>query len=207
MELKGIIFLDSRRKINGYFVRSYSCSECGSIKEIPASQLKKRETLLCHPCTSKTEVYKDNFRGKTPPNFQIKCIVPCEYCNKNQLRTKRDQYLYVHTWCNTSCQNKWQHSNTDFNKGNKNPGYVHGHRIGGKHAEYGDEFTIGLRKIIRARDNYTCQKCNLPSLRTLEVHHIDTDKHNNDPSNLISLCKVCHRDVHWELIRASKEVA
>ena len=28
--------------------------------------------------------------------------------------------------------------------------------------------------------------------RKLDVHHIDYDKKNNDPKNLISLCRKCH---------------
>lgn len=52
-----------------------------------------------------------------------------------------------------------------------------------------------LRWAIRARDGYTCQLCGLYARREgkrLCVHHIDYDKHNCDPSNLISLCSPCH---------------
>ncbi len=67
---------------------------------------------------------------------------------------------------------------------------------------YGLEFNNQLREQIRARDNYRCQECfrHQDELRTktnrkykLPVHHINYDKQNNKPNNLISLCKSCHQ--------------
>lgn len=30
----------------------------------------------------------------------------------------------------------------------------------------------------------------------LEVHHIDEDRTNNEPDNLMTLCSNCHREMH-----------
>ena len=60
---------------------------------------------------------------------------------------------------------------------------------------YGPEFNSTLKSQIRARDNHTCQECNQTEEqigRALDVHHIDYDKKNNSPENLISLCRSCH---------------
>jgi len=60
---------------------------------------------------------------------------------------------------------------------------------------YGLEFNKDLKEVIRNRDRRKCQICEkteLESNRKLDVHHIDYNKKNNDPKNLISLCQKCH---------------
>jgi 5-methylcytosine-specific restriction endonuclease McrA len=50
-----------------------------------------------------------------------------------------------------------------------------------------------LRRVIRERDRYQCQLCGeLQSDETFCVHHIDYNKENCNPDNLITLCKMCH---------------
>jgi len=46
---------------------------------------------------------------------------------------------------------------------------------------------------IRERDSHKCQnpKCKNPH-KLLDIHHVDYDKQNHDPNNLITLCKKCH---------------
>lgn len=50
------------------------------------------------------------------------------------------------------------------------------------------------RRIALVRDNYTCQCCGTKN--DINVHHIDCDKTNNSPSNLITLCDQCHHSLH-----------
>jgi len=42
-----------------------------------------------------------------------------------------------------------------------------------------------------------CEMCGYEPLflRSLDVHHRDGDKKNNDPSNLMTLCATCHREL------------
>lgn len=70
-----------------------------------------------------------------------------------------------------------------------------------------DPYPIGwtdiLKESIRQRDGYKCQLCDKTQKqegRKLSVHHIDYDKDNLDPTNLISLCKVCNSKVNGNRI-------
>lgn len=58
--------------------------------------------------------------------------------------------------------------------------------------EYPKEFKL-IKKIILKRDNYTCQcpTCEYASIK-LHIHHIDYNKKNNNPKNLVTLCDSCH---------------
>ena len=58
---------------------------------------------------------------------------------------------------------------------------------------YGVEFNKRLKELIRARDGFTCQKCGeVENGKAFPVHHIDYDKKNSDPMNLITLCVSCN---------------
>jgi 5-methylcytosine-specific restriction endonuclease McrA len=66
-----------------------------------------------------------------------------------------------------------------------------------ENSEYKAAFNEKLRNEIRKRDGYECQECGMTQEehfkkydRDIEVHHIDYDKENNRPYNLISLCKL-----------------
>jgi len=65
---------------------------------------------------------------------------------------------------------------------------------------YGAEFNKRLKEQIRARDKFACQQCRKKE-KTLDYilicHHIDYNKKNNDPTNLISLCKTCHSQTNF----------
>lgn len=58
---------------------------------------------------------------------------------------------------------------------------------------YTIDWTRTLRISIRERDKYTCQVCGeKQGDKAYDVHHIDYDKKNCDPKNLITLCHHCH---------------
>jgi 5-methylcytosine-specific restriction endonuclease McrA len=55
------------------------------------------------------------------------------------------------------------------------------------------DWTKILKKSIRERDKYTCQICKKKQIdKEFSVHHIDYDKQNCNPDNLITLCRSCH---------------
>jgi len=75
-------------------------------------------------------------------------------------------------------------------------GKEHSSWRGGKsNLPYSFDFNEELKELIRKRDNYKCQICGAPQrecITKLPVHHIDYDKLNSNPNNLITLCPSCH---------------
>ena len=62
--------------------------------------------------------------------------------------------------------------------------------LGGKSFEpYTIDWTETLKRSIRERDHYICKICNLYGNY---IHHIDYNKKNCNPDNLITLCHSCH---------------
>jgi hypothetical protein len=58
---------------------------------------------------------------------------------------------------------------------------------------YSLEWNAALKRQIRRRDNFTCQMCwEHEKERAFDVHHIDYNKKNCTPSNLVTLCHRCH---------------
>jgi hypothetical protein len=76
-------------------------------------------------------------------------------------------------------------------------------------SEYTEEWKVKFLDSIRERDNFICQECGIHQeelvgrIAKLDIHHIDYNKKNCNPDNLISLCRSCHmktnnnRD-YWE---------
>ena len=59
---------------------------------------------------------------------------------------------------------------------------------------YSSAWNKPLKVSIRKRDNYTCQIC---FNEGLIVHHIDYNKQNCDPNNLITVCRKCHSKTNF----------
>ena len=74
--------------------------------------------------------------------------------------------------------------------GEDSPGWIDGKSF----EPYGIEFNKPLKQSILERDNSTCQnpECKIEYSKRLDVHHIDYNKKNNNPENLITLCDSCH---------------
>jgi 5-methylcytosine-specific restriction endonuclease McrA len=63
---------------------------------------------------------------------------------------------------------------------------------------YTTDRTRTLRRSIRERDHYTCKLCwELQSDTAHAVHHIDYEKKNCNPKNLITLCRNCHAKTNF----------
>jgi len=54
-------------------------------------------------------------------------------------------------------------------------------------------WTLPKIEAIRERDNHTCQICGVKQKgRALHVHHINGNRYDCRPENLITVCPKCH---------------
>jgi len=74
----------------------------------------------------------------------------------------------------------------DANKGENNANWNNGSSF----ELYSPAWTLELKQAIRQRDKYICWVCG--EYPAFDCHHIDYNKKNCEPENLITLCKSCH---------------
>ena len=80
-------------------------------------------------------------------------------------------------------------------------GSKHPNWLGGKSFEpYSSKFNKKLKEQIRKRDGYRCQECFRHQNELdykLHIHHIDYNKKNSSPNNLVTLCRNCHTKTNF----------
>ena len=138
--------------------------------------------------------------GKKPWNAGKHKIEPlydiyyCKVCGKpltkkqvsQMLCRKRNNGKHPKIWfCSFQCANKYIGQN---HRGENH----HSWRNGISYEPYGMGWK-SIKKQIKQRDNWQCQLCGKKSKGgDIVVHHIDYDKNNHHPNNLITLCRSCH---------------
>jgi rubredoxin len=146
-----------------------------------------------------TDTWKSNMSNSAKKVIRIKRVIPidilCKECNIIfkilPSNTKRNRGIF----CSTDCYYKWLSKNKILEN--------HNNWQGGKSfEEYSVDWKDTLKKSIRIRDNYTCKLCgkiqsNLDK-KEFDVHHIDYNKKNCNPNNLITLCRSCHMKTNYK---------
>lgn len=80
-------------------------------------------------------------------------------------------------------------------RGSNHPGW----RGGISFLPYPTGWNNYLRETIRKRDNYICALCReTQNGRQHDVHHINYDKEDLCPENLITLCAICHSKTNYD---------
>lgn len=149
---------------------------------------KKTPVLIkCKKCG-----YEWNFSPTTlmPNNMRQSSFIGCPECK------------YEEVECNY-CHKKFKRLKSRLQKDNKT-GYVYcSKECGNRHK---NEFVINTINSCDYRRNafliypHKCAICGWgEDERILEVHHIDEDRNNNDISNLIILCPICHKKLTLHL--------
>ena len=183
------LFCANEAKRNGK-PNTKKCKQCLKIFSISPSEMKSK--FFCSKeCYSK-------WRKRQTERTELVCA----YCKKHFKRSKKrvEQYNYKKHFCSKKCSQEYHGKHIyewrNNSKGENNPSWK-----GGISKEpYNFDFDEELKKLIRKRDNYKCQICGnfqKECIQKLSIHHIDYNKKNSNPDNLISLCKKCHHKTNY----------
>ena len=140
---------------------------------------------------NKKECHKGSYNGRFIDgrcSNQYYCID----CNK---KISYPTWRYGQGRCNW-CSNKGERNTMFGRRGKLSPLYIED-----LVRKYPIEFNKELKEQIRERDNHECQLCGCLEIengRKLCVHHIDYNKENLIPYNLISLCRGCNVKVNTD---------
>jgi len=143
--------------------------------------------------------YNSGKRGKKAHGWKGgKQIVPCTQCGKPLERFP--SVTGENNFCNRQCYGEWR---TESLTGEANPNYGNTILAGANNPNWQGGIACEpyapiwvdkrFKAGIRERDGHECQN---PDCRgdvvTLTCHHIDYDKKNCNPKNLITLCVSCN---------------
>jgi hypothetical protein len=132
-----------------------------------------------------------------------KVAVPCAQCGTELVRFPSQ--VLRNAYCNADCYAAWKAENF---KGEQNPNFGNSVLAGEANPNWKGGIACEpyapiwvdkrFKAGIRERDSFTCQN---PDCRgevtTLTVHHIDYDKKNCEPTNLITLCVSCNARANY----------
>jgi len=156
------------------------CEQCEKvIEDLPRLSSKRK---FCSPNCVK-QWRKEYYQGAQNPSWRGgPSQVPCSWCETLLERSYYAVRIRQYHFCNNVCRAQWQ---SKYRSGENHPNW----RGGVSFEPYGLEFDDELRSQIRERDGYVCALCRKAAKC---VHHINYDKQDHRPENLITLCINCH---------------
>jgi ribosomal protein S14 len=157
------------------------CAECGCKFRNKTGHIRRFCSKSCYVSAQRKLFYTKGLFQPKEKHWNWNGGRPhCRICNKE---TGYNRKLGL---CR-ACFHKWE-------RGKNAPNW----QGGITNYPYPYEFR-SLRKEIRKRDGYKCRMCGCSqekNNRGLQVHHIDYNKYNIEPNNLITLCNKCHGRTH-----------
>lgn len=154
-----------------------TCDTCGKTFKKKLANIKaSKKHYCCKDCQNKGQITR------------IACN--CDKCGKpiTVLASVVKKSKHKHNFCSKSCACSF--NNTAFRSSTNNPNW--------KGSDY--------IKVAFLAYNPVCSICSFDNRDALGVHHIDTNRDNNDTDNLIILCANCHRIVHKDHLEITNEI-
>ena len=170
---------------------TFTCQVCGNLFQRDLRKCADRVYKTCSKeCLSRLK--SQNALGENNPTWKggLEKLI-CQYCQAEFEAPPSTNRKF----CSLDCRDKyWQ----------EYPSEAPNWQGGISKEPYPFEFGKDLKQQIHYRDGFTCQLCDLnlegqkqKYNRNFSTHHIDYDKDNLDPKNLISLCDSCHSKTHY----------
>jgi len=175
-----------------------NCAWCGKEKEVIPYYVTRLNNFFCNnKCHGKWK--SENTTGKNNHMWRALVKVNCAWCKQELYRIPSQVKCYENLFCDTACHGKWMSENVC---GINSPQWKGGISFGAYCAIFSDE---EFKESIRGRDDHKCQnpycRGNIKLNQALTVHHIDYDKKECRPDNLITICRSCNasanKDREW----------
>lgn len=174
------------------------CDWCQNNLQIIPFELKENKHHFCnHKCYwTWLASNKNSYRNKNP-NSVIMLI--CEWCKKPFKRVRNAIKLVKFHFCSKTCYWEWKRSPRHYYVWKNHPRWRGGYKY-----YYGPNW-FRQRKRALCRDRYLCVMCGGGNkhTETPDVHHIipfeifgiTNYKKANTLTNLVTLCRKCHKKV------------
>ena len=186
--------------------------------------IEKLTKASTNPSKETRKKMRENRKGKGIGNQNAKGNIPKKPFKKGNIPWNKNLKGVIKSWSkgltketderlkkmggniSKAKKGKFYPNSSHFQKGQMSKEKHHNWKGGISFEPYGLEFNNELKEKIRERDNYECQECHIKQeelKKKLNVHHIDYNKKNNNPLNLIALCPKCHLKTnynrkHWK---------
>lgn len=167
-----------------------SCANCSSLFSVIPSRATK--AICCSlKCWNVMQVGRPGRPGiKLNTGRRKKWIsVECRACpNVFEIVPSK---VGLKVFCSTKCHHKWRSAH---HSGSRNPNWN-----GGTRSEHYPADFYAIRESILSRDGHQCAvpMCETSDTR-VSVHHIDFNKQNCVPENLIAACPSCNARANFD---------
>jgi len=162
------------------------CECCGIEFDKPLAEVKRTKHNFCS-----IDCFKEKRRQQRP-------VVVCDYCGKEFNKKPGD--ITEHNYCCRDCQLKdIGRLNLGSVRSEETKVKISESHIGDKNPAYRDGRSYYKLRGKKVHIQIAEEMLGRPLLPDEVVHHIDLDRHNNDPSNLMVMTRSEHARLHQEL--------